>query len=322
MPNYNENQNNYGNLNESNENGGFQEFEKRPNGKEKLRLFFNNRRNRAIAAILAVVILASSVCAVVFSKGIGNKKPTLPEETTLLGATAPTSETDSQETKPTETSDPSTETSTEAPTSEKASPKDEKSTPKGDVSSVKPPKSKPAETKPQTTKTQTTKPQETKDSQSSHVHDFAPATCISPEKCACGATRGGLSDWHGNNVKGYCAVCHEPLYPTSDYFQYYGRGNLTCNGVVGNITECIVEVGGYHTGGATLLFDAEISDISNGTPLDDGRYEYTFYVLYYDDNYNQLGGYIVTEYISDVWVTFRERIPVIPGTWLIEFYAE
>ena len=74
MPNYNENQNNYGNLNESNENGGFQEFEKRPNGKEKLRLFFNNRRNRAIAAILAVVILASSVCAVVFSKGIGSKK--------------------------------------------------------------------------------------------------------------------------------------------------------------------------------------------------------------------------------------------------------
>ena len=112
MPNYNEKQNNYGNLNESNENGGFQEFEKRPNGKEKLRLFFNNRRNRAIAAILAVVILASSVCAVVFSKGIGSKKPTLPEETTLLGATAPTSETDSQETKPTETSAPSTETST------------------------------------------------------------------------------------------------------------------------------------------------------------------------------------------------------------------
>lgn len=321
MPNYNENQNNYGNLNESNENGGFQEFEKRPNGKEKLRLFFNNRRNRAIAAILAVVILASSVCAVVFSKGIGSKKPTLPEETTLLGATAPTSETDSQETKPAETSAPSTETSTEAPTSEKT-------TAKSEVSSVKPPKSKPAETKPQTTKPQTTKPQttkplETKDSQSSHVHDFAPATCISPEKCACGATRGGLSDWHGNNVKGYCAICKEPLFPYPDYFEFYGGDSLNHNGVVANAAAYDFDnLAEYPYGASYVLFDVEITDLSNAVPKEDGTYEFECYVICYDDNYNQLGAYIISHNVSAVGETFSCASPLTPGTWLIEFYAE
>ena len=241
-----------------------------------------------------MVILASSVCAVVFSKGIGSKKPTLPEETTLLGATAPTSETDSQETKPAETSAPSTETSTEAPTSEKT-------TAKSEVSSVKPPKSKPAETKPQTTKPQTTKPLETKESQSSHVHDFAPATCISPEKCACGATRGGLSDWHGNNVKGYCAICKEPLFPYPDYFEFYGGDSLNHNGVVANAAAYDFDnLAEYPYGASYVLFDVEITDLSNAVPKEDGTYEFECYVICYDDNYNQLGAYIISHNVSAV----------------------
>ena len=268
-----------------------------------------------------MVILASSVCAVVFSKGIGSKKPTLPEETTLLGATAPTSETDSQETKPAETSAPSTETSTEAPTSEKT-------TAKSEVSSVKPPKSKPAETKPQTTKPQTTKPQttkpqETKDSQSSHVHDFAPATCISPEKCACGATRGGLSDWHGANVKGYCAICKEPLFPYPDYFEFYGGDSLNHNGVVANAAVYDFDnLAEYPYGASYVLFDVEITDLSNAVPKEDGTYEFECYVICYDDNYNQLGAYIISHNVSAVGETFSCASPLNPGTWLIEFYAE
>lgn len=317
MPNYNENQNNYGNLNESNENGGFQEFEKRPNGKEKLRLFFNNRRNRAIAAILAVVILASSVCAVVFSKGIGNKKPTLPEETTLPSATAPTSETDSQETKPADTSAPSTEVSTEAPTSEKALPEDEKSTPKGDASSVKPPKSKPTETKPQTTK-----PHGMDDSQQRHVHKFAPATCISPEKCACGATRGDLSEWHGNNVNGHCAVCNEALFPDSDYFEFYGGESLSYKGVVGKVTDITLEDLRYYPyGGSYVLFNIEITDLSNAVSSEDGMYDFECYVLCYDDNYNQVGAYIVAHDVFAVGDTFTCASSIPPGTCIVEFYS-
>ncbi len=258
-----------------------------------------------------MVIFASSVCAVVFSKGIGNKKPTLPEETTFAAVTTPTSEVDSSESKPDDTSAPSTEASTEAPTSEKT-------TAKSEVSSVKPPKSKPDDTK-----TQTTKPQETKDSQSPHIHIFEPATCISPEKCACGATRGGLSDWHGDNVKGYCAICKEPLFPYPDYFEFYGGDGLKHNGVVANAAAYDFDnLAEYPYGASYVLFEVEITDLSNAVPQEDGTYEFECYVICYDDKYKQLGAYIISHNVSAVGETFSCASPLNPGTWLIEFYAE
>ena len=132
-----------------------------------------------------------------------------------------------------------------------------------------------------------------------------------------------MSEWHGDNVKGYCAVCKEPLFPYPDYFEFYGGDALTHNGVVANAAVYDFDnLAEYPYGGSYVLFEVEITDLSNAVPNEDGTYEFECYVICYDDNYNQLGAYIISHNVSAVGETFSCASPLNPGTWLIEFYAE